>query len=96
MEFTEIWLQGTAPLINAEQKRADKSSGIFNKHLIVFNIEQMKVITEILDVNAATVNREKVGANGSSARVFAFVYANLGCNGGVKRREEEGLICGLN
>lgn len=76
MEFTEIWLRGTAPLVAAEQKRALKSCRIFNKHLIVFNIEQMTVIAEILDVTAA--NREKVGAHGSSAPVFAFVYANLG------------------
>lgn len=56
MEFTEIWLRGAAPPVNAEHKRC----GVVNKHLIVFNIEQMMVITGILHVNTATVNRAKV------------------------------------
>lgn len=38
MEFTEIWLGGTAPLLNAEHKRAGKRRRVFNRHLIVFNI----------------------------------------------------------
>lgn len=70
MEFTEIWLRGTAPLVNAERKRAHERRGVVNKHLIVFNIERMIVITGILHVNAATVNRGKVGA----ARASAFVF----------------------
>lgn len=96
MEFTEIWLRRSAPLVNGEQERAHKSCGIFNKHLIVFNIEQTIVITEIPDVNAPTVNRKKVGADGSSAPALASVYVNLGRDGGEERREEVGLICGLN
>lgn len=59
MEFTEIWLRGTACLVNAQHKQANKCFGIFNKHLIALNIEQMIVITGIPYINAATVKRKK-------------------------------------
>ena len=78
MEFTEIWLQGTAYLVNAEHKQANKCFGIFNRHLIALNIEQMIVITGILYINAATVNREKAHTNGRLTCILAFVYPNLG------------------
>lgn len=58
MEFTKIWLQGNARLANAEHKQANKRFGIFNRHLIALNIEQMTVLTGIPYINAATVNRE--------------------------------------
>lgn len=64
MEFTEIWLQGTACLVSAKHKQANKCSGIFNRHLIALNIEQMTVITGIPYINAATVNRKKLHTNG--------------------------------
>lgn len=47
MEFAEIWLRGTMCLVNAEHKQANKCFGIFNRHLIALNIEQMIVITGI-------------------------------------------------
>lgn len=84
MEFTEIWLRGTAPPVNAERERR-----IVNKHLIVFNIEQTIGITEILHVNAAD-------GGSAPAPAFASVYVNLGRDAGVERREEVGLIRGLN
>lgn len=78
MEFTKIWLQGSACLANAEHKQANKCFGIFNRHLIALNIKQMIVITGIPYLNAATVNREKVHTNGNLTCIFAFVYPNLG------------------
>lgn len=78
MEFTEIWLRGSARLVNAEHKQANKCFGIFNRHLIALNIEQMIVITGIPYINAATVNREKAHTNGRLTWIFAFVYAHLG------------------
>lgn len=67
MEFTEIWLQGTACLVNAEHKQANKCFGIFNRHLIALNIEQMTIITGIPYINAATVtDREKAHSNGKA------------------------------
>lgn len=78
MEFTEIWLRGTACLVNAEHKQANKCFGIFNRHLIALNIEQMIVITGIPYINAATVNRGTAHTNGRLTCIFAFVYANLG------------------
>lgn len=83
MEFTEIWLQGTACLVNAEHKQANKCFGIFNRHLIALNIEQMIGITGIPCINTATVNREKAHTNGRRTCIFAFVYTNVGCNGCV-------------
>lgn len=73
MEFTEIWLQGNACLANAEHKQANKCFGIFNRHLIALNIKQMIVITGIPYINAATMNRGQVHANGSLTYIFAFV-----------------------
>lgn len=83
MEFTEIWLQGTACLVNAEHKQANKCFGIFNKHLIALNIEQMIVITGIPYINRTTVSREKVHTNGGLTCIFAFVYTNFGYNGWI-------------
>lgn len=76
MEFTEIWLRGTACLVNAEHKQANKCSGIFNKHLIALNTEQMIVITGIPYINGATVSGEKVHINGGLTCIFVFVYTN--------------------
>lgn len=59
MEFTEIWLQGSARLVNALHKQRTKCFGIFNRHLIALNIEQMIVIAEIPYINTATVPRGK-------------------------------------
>lgn len=78
MEFTEIWLRGTACLVNAEHKQASKCFGIFNRHLIALNIEQMIIITGIPYINAATVNREKAHTNRRLTCIFAFVYTNSG------------------
>lgn len=83
MEFTEIWLEGTACLVNAEHKQANKCFGVFNRHLIALNIEQMIVITGIPCINTASVKREKAHTNGRLTCIFAFVYANLGCNGWI-------------
>lgn len=84
MEFTEIWLRGSACLVNAEHKQANKCFGIFNRHLIALNIEQMIVITGIPYINTATVPRgRKAHTTGSRTCTFAFVYANLGCSGWV-------------
>lgn len=94
MEFTEIWLRGTAPPVNAEHKRAHKRRGVFNKHLIVFNIEQMIVITGILHVNAATVNREKVGATaaaGASAARSRLLLHKLGVQRWVRTSGGSGI-----
>lgn len=77
MEFTENWLRGTACLVNAEHKQANKCFGILNRHLIALNIEQMIVITGIPYINAATVNREKVHSNGGLTCIFAFVYTKF-------------------
>lgn len=78
MEFAEIWLQGTVCLVNAEHKQANKCFGIFNRHLIALNIEQMIVITGIPYTNGATLNKEKAHTNGRFTCSFAFVYPNLG------------------
>lgn len=77
MEFAEIWLRGTVCLVNAEHKQANKCFGIFNRHLIALNIEQMIVITGIPYTNEAT-NKEKTHTNGRFTCTFAFVYPNLG------------------
>lgn len=84
MEFTEIWLRGTACLVNAEHKQANKCSGIFNKHLIALNTKQMIVITGIPYINRTTVSGEKVHINRGLTCIFAFVYTNSGCNVGKK------------
>lgn len=96
MEFTEIWLQGNACLANAEHKQANKCFGIFNRHLIALNIKQIIVITGILYINAATVNRGKVHTNGSLTYIFAFVWPTLGWNGWVYCWDEVVLICSLD
>lgn len=59
MEFTEIWLRGSACLVNVLHKQPTKCFGIFNRHLIALNIEQMIVIAGILYINTATVPRGK-------------------------------------
>lgn len=96
MEFTEIWLRGTACLVNAEHKQANKCFGIFNRLLIAFNIEQMNIISGIPDTNSATVSREKVQTTGRLTWIFAFVYTNFGCIGSVSRWEKVVLICSFN
>lgn len=78
MEFTEIWLRGTACLVNAEHKQANNCFGICNRHLIALNIEQMIIITGIPYINTLTVNREKVRTNGALTCISACVYSNLG------------------
>lgn len=78
MEFAEIWLQGAAHLVNAEHKQGNKCFGIFNRHLIALNIEQMIVMAGIPNTNANTVNGEKVLTNRSLTCIFTFVYPNLG------------------
>lgn len=84
MEFTEIWLRGSACLVNAEHKQANKCFGIFNRHLIALNIEQMIVITGIPYINTVSVLRgRKAHTTGRRTCTFAFVYTNLGCNGWV-------------
>lgn len=74
MEFTEICLQGTRCLVNAEHKQANKCSGIFNRHLIALNIEQMIIITEIPYINAATVHREWVHTNGRLTCMCLYLF----------------------
>lgn len=82
MEFTEIWLQGSACLVNALHKQPTKCFGILNRHLIALNIEQMIVIAGIPHINPATDCTE--GKEGRQHRhatcAFAFVYATARCN----------------
>lgn len=42
MEFSEIW-----HLVNTEHKQCNKCFGIFIRHLITLNIEQMMIMTGI-------------------------------------------------
>lgn len=56
----------------------NKCFGIFNRHLIALNIEEMIVITGIPYINAADVHREQAHTNGRLTSIFAFVYPNLG------------------
>lgn len=64
MEFTELWLRGTAYLVNAERKQANECFGVFNRHLIALNIEQMIIIARIPCINAVNVSRETAHTNG--------------------------------
>lgn len=86
MEFTEIWLRGSACLVNALHKQANKCFGIFNRHLIALNIEQMIVIAGIPYINTSTVpSGRKAHTTGSCATcAFAFVYATARRNVGRK------------
>lgn len=78
MEFTEIWLQGSTCLVNAEHKQANKCFGIFNRHLIALNIEQMIVITGIPYMNAATEKRHiLMGDLPAYLHLFVLIYVEM-------------------
>lgn len=77
MEFTEIWLRGSACLVNAEHKQANKCFGIFNRHLIALNIEQMIVITGIPYINTATVPRGRKAAPLGDVPVHLHLFTQI-------------------
>lgn len=74
MEFTEIWLQGSACLVNALHKQPTKCFGIFNRRLIALNIEQMIVIAGIPFINPATVRRGKKAGSTATLPVHLHLF----------------------
>lgn len=52
--------------------QTNKCLGIFNRHLIALNIEQMTVITRMSRTSATTAHREGVYEYGTPTCVFVF------------------------